>query len=202
MSNPEVMEEGESNGISAEVNGAKSSAAEPTSTNGSLVTNGHTSTKEDCEELTNESNEEDEVEDTAEDETPDEEENLFLSLEEQEKAAAIALDQPKALEAAPRLLQTALKGGQVKADESEEESDKEKDQKPASPEPHIHKRVRTFPLLVVTLLPLRFLMNLYFLYGDWTNTLTPLFVSVTGKSIGVFALQSVGIFQLYCERLG
>ena len=75
---------------------------------------------------------------------PDEEENLFITLEEQEKALAAALDQPKAVEAAPRLLQAALKEGQVKADESEEESDKEKEMSPvkvAAPEPHIHMRV-------------------------------------------------------------
>lgn len=143
MSNPEVTEEGESNGVSSEVNGTKSSATEDIATNDSLETNGHEPTMDDCEEVTNESNEEDDVEDTAEEDIPDEEENLFLSLEEQEKATAVVLDQPKALEAAPRLLQAALKGGEVKADESEEESDKEKDQKPASPEPHIHKRVRS-----------------------------------------------------------
>jgi hypothetical protein len=147
MSNPEFMEEGESNDVSAEINGTKSSVAGPNPTNGSLVTNGHATPMAEFDKVTNDCNEDDGVEDTAEDDTPDEEENLFLSLEEQEKAAAVALDQPKALESAPRLLQAALKGGQVKADESEEESDKEKDQKPASPEPHIHKRVRTFSLL-------------------------------------------------------
>lgn len=85
-------------------------------------------------------------EEEEEPDTPDEEENLFITLEEQEKAHSAMVEQPKAVEAAPRLLQAALKEGQVKADESEEESDKEKtaspDKKNASPEPHIHKRVR------------------------------------------------------------
>jgi hypothetical protein len=86
------------------------------------------------------------LEEEEEPDVPDDEENLFISLEEQEKAHAAALEQPKAVEAAPRLLQAALKEGQVKADESEEESDKEKEISPdknvSSPEPHIHKRVR------------------------------------------------------------
>jgi hypothetical protein len=82
-------------------------------------------------------------------EVVDEEEDLFHTLEEETKVKAMQeiIDQPKAVEAAPRLLQTALKEGQVKADDSEEESDKEKEtkvyspDKPVSSEHHVHKRV-------------------------------------------------------------
>ena len=99
-------------------------------------------------EDTTSSTKEEEEEEEDEPEAPDEEENLFITLEEQEKAQADALllkQQPKAVEAAPRLLQAALKEGQVKVDESEEESDTALAvKKPESPEPHIHKRVCTF----------------------------------------------------------
>jgi hypothetical protein len=87
--------------------------------------------------------------DMVSEEVVDEEENLFHTLEEETKVKAMQeiVDQPKAVEAAPRLLQTALKEGQVKADDSEEESDKEREikadspDKPASAEHHVHKRV-------------------------------------------------------------
>jgi hypothetical protein len=89
--------------------------------------------------------------DMVSEEVVDEEENLFHTLEEETKVKAMQemVDQPKAVEAAPRLLQTALKEGQVKADDSEEESDKEREtkaadsspDKPASSEHHVHKRV-------------------------------------------------------------
>lgn len=88
-------------------------------------------------------------EDANEPEVPDEEENLFLELEqEKEKEDQEELlhphAQPKAVEAAPRLLQAALKEGQVRASDSEEESDKEKtaspEKKKEEEEPHYHKR--------------------------------------------------------------
>jgi len=88
-------------------------------------------------------------EDADEPEEPDEEENLFLELEqEKEKEDQEELlhphAQPKAVEAAPRLLQAALKEGQVRASDSEEESDKEKtaspEKKKEEEEPHYHKR--------------------------------------------------------------
>jgi hypothetical protein len=87
--------------------------------------------------------------DVVSEEVVDEEEDLFHTLEEETKVKAMQeiIDQPKAVEAAPRLLQTALKEGQVKADDSEEESDKEKEtkadspDKPVSSEHHVHKRV-------------------------------------------------------------
>ena len=86
---------------------------------------------------------------TEDPEVLDEEENLFVELEkeiekkeEEEKAHPHA--QPKALDAAPRLLQAALKEGQVKNSDSEDESDQEK---AVSPEAkidesnrHYHKR--------------------------------------------------------------
>jgi hypothetical protein len=87
-----------------------------------------------------------------EEEVPDEEEQIFISLEQQKEQEDLeeALHphaQPKDVTAAPVLLQRALKEGQVKADESEEESDKEKKapveeaKAPPSPEPHYHQRV-------------------------------------------------------------
>ena len=88
-------------------------------------------------------------EDANDPEVPDEEENLFLELEqEKEKEEQEELlhphAQPKAVEAAPRLLQAALKEGQVRASDSEEESDKEKtaspEKKKEEEEPHYHKR--------------------------------------------------------------
>jgi hypothetical protein len=152
MSNPEIVEDDYgSNGTIQEgnVDKATPSANATTSTNAALESsNGHAATSKLGEEVADIMYEEDGVDDDAvENETPDEEENLFMSLEEQEKAdaEAAALNQPKAVEAAPRLLQAALKEGQVKADESEEESDKEaasEQKQPVSPEPHIHKRVR------------------------------------------------------------
>ena len=75
----------------------------------------------------------------------DEEENLLMSLEEKaEQEADHEIHQPNAVEEAPRLLQAALKEGQVKADESEEEEDETVAHAAAaaSPEVHVHKRVR------------------------------------------------------------
>ena len=108
--------------------------------------------------------EEDEAPDVQE-EGADEEEALFTSLEkqqEEEEREALAKEaQPKDVQAAPKLLQAALAQGQVKADESEEESDIEKKspvKKPTeaaaetadgkSPEAvgsdhHVHHRVRS-----------------------------------------------------------
>lgn len=74
----------------------------------------------------------------------DEEENLLMSLEEKaEQDADHEIHQPNAVEEAPRLLQAALKDGQVKADESEEDEDNVAHAAvAASPEVHVHKRVR------------------------------------------------------------
>ena len=73
----------------------------------------------------------------------DEEENLLMSLEEKaEQEADHEIHQPNAVEEAPRLLQAALKEGQVKADESEEEEEEKVDVAVPSPEVHVHKRVR------------------------------------------------------------
>lgn len=86
---------------------------------------------------------EDTVNESASDgEVNDSEEALFADLEheEEEEAARQALQQPKDISVAPTLLRKALADGQVKADESEEESDKEMS-KPVSPEPHLHARV-------------------------------------------------------------
>ena len=76
------------------------------------------------------------------DDVDDTEEALFVSLEheEEEEAARHALEQPKDAAQAPTLLRKALQEGAVKADESEDESDKDTN-KPASPEPHLHARV-------------------------------------------------------------
>jgi hypothetical protein len=57
---------------------------------------------------------------------PDDEENLFIELEhvqekEEEEEALHPHAQPKDVTEAPRLLQEALKKGEVKADDSEEE---------------------------------------------------------------------------------
>ena len=86
------------------------------------------------DEPTNESNTDDDVDES--------EEALFVSLEheEEEEAARHALEQPKDAAMAPTLLRKALAEGAVKADESEDESDKDTN-KPASPEPHLHARV-------------------------------------------------------------
>jgi hypothetical protein len=80
----------------------------------------------------------------------DEEENLLMSLEEKaEQDADHEIHQPNAVEEAPRLLQAALKDGQVKADESEEEEDNVAHAAvAASPEVHVHKRVRRTMSLV------------------------------------------------------
>ena len=79
---------------------------------------------------------------------PDEEENLFILIEKEkekeiEEEMAHPHSQPKTLDAAPRLLQAALKEGQVKNSDSEEESDKERATSPEKKEeilPHYHKR--------------------------------------------------------------
>lgn len=86
-----------------------------------------------------------EVEDS---DVPDEEENLFLTLEEQKEKEQKEITihphvQPKAVEAAPRLLQAAIKDGQVRASDSEEDSDKEKlasSEATKDEQPHYHKR--------------------------------------------------------------
>jgi hypothetical protein len=84
-------------------------------------------------------------------EDDDEEEHLLMSLEEkaEQEADHLMIHQPKTVEEAPKLLQAALKGGQVKADESEEEEEEEEAAEDvahaavaASPEVHVHKRVR------------------------------------------------------------
>jgi hypothetical protein len=82
-------------------------------------------------------------------EEDDEEEHLLMSLEEkaEQEADHLMIHQPKTVEEAPKLLQAALKGGQVKADESEEEEEEEAVEDvahavAASPEVHVHKRVR------------------------------------------------------------
>jgi hypothetical protein len=80
---------------------------------------------------------------------PDEEENLFITLEHEKEIEDLEEKlhphaQPKAVEAAPTLLRAALEKGQVKAEDSEEESDKEKAELPAkkeAEEPHYHARV-------------------------------------------------------------
>jgi hypothetical protein len=61
-----------------------------------------------------------------EEDIPDDEENLFIELEhdnekEEEEEALHPHEQPKDVAAAPRLLQEALKKGEIKADESEDE---------------------------------------------------------------------------------
>jgi hypothetical protein len=72
----------------------------------------------------------------------DSEEALFsvLEREEEEEEARQAALQPKDITVAPTLLRKALADGDVKADDSEEESDKEK-QEAKSPEHHVHARV-------------------------------------------------------------
>jgi hypothetical protein len=55
----------------------------------------------------------------------DEEEALFAELEKQEEEEGKAFEQPKDYHAAPKLLQKDLETGAVKADDSEEESDRE-----------------------------------------------------------------------------
>ncbi|GKY91643.1 hypothetical protein MPSEU_000136200 [Mayamaea pseudoterrestris] len=82
-------------------------------------------------------------------EVDDAEEALFANLEheEEEEAARQALLQPKDISVAPALLRKALEDGQVKADESEEESDKEV-KKAESPEPHVHSRKNQLEFLL------------------------------------------------------
>lgn len=111
-------------------------ALQEVATGGTATTNGHA---ENGAAKISVDDEEDNEE--PEPDVPDEEENLFITLEEQEKEAHLADPQPKAVEAAPRLLQTALKEGQVQADESEEEEEAAEE---APPEPHVHKRVRGY----------------------------------------------------------
>jgi hypothetical protein len=60
-----------------------------------------------------------------EEEGADEEEALFAELEKQEEEEGKAFEQPKDYHAAPKLLQKDLETGAVKADDSEEESDRE-----------------------------------------------------------------------------
>ena len=89
-----------------------------------------------------------------EEEGAKEEDALFTTIEhEQEEQETQDVPQPKDVTAAPRLLQKALEVGQVKADASEEDSDKEAStqeekkaeqeaqKQPASPEKHVHHRV-------------------------------------------------------------
>jgi len=97
----------------------------------------------------------------------DEEEKIFIDLEEKQKEeeekekAVHPHSQPKEIKAAPKLLQAALKKGEVKADESEEESEKEhevsaknaeekknEDGTPATSESHVHQRANQLDFLL------------------------------------------------------
>lgn len=110
----------------------------------------------------------------ANEEEDDEEEALFVSLENQKKQedleeAAHPHPQPSQASEAPRLLQDALKKGDVKADDSEEEETKasvvpqaeatgaaltsgkeeeKKGEEGESAEPHIHKRANQLDFLL------------------------------------------------------
>lgn len=99
--------------------------------------------------VTEEAGEDDEEEEKVED---DEEEALFVTLEQQEEEELHrAVDQqPTDIHAAPRLLQKALEEGQVKADDSEEDTPKEVISQPVqgvpnphdkASHPHVHHRV-------------------------------------------------------------
>ena len=119
----------------------------------------------------------------------DEEENLLMSLEEKaEQEADHEIHQPNAVEEAPRLLQAALKEGQVKADESEEEDNVAHTAVAASPEVHVHKRVRRMMSLAF---PSENLLS--HSLGMKFNVHFNIFVSnlFTGKSIGLFTIQGV-----------
>jgi len=76
----------------------------------------------------------------------DAEEALFSNLEQDADGAdGQGQEQPKSLEAAPKLLQKALEKGEVQASDSEQESDKDHEderKEPASPQRHVHQRVR------------------------------------------------------------
>lgn len=81
----------------------------------------------------------------------DEEEALFVNIEHQQEENEAEEkvhphDQPRDIIEAPKLLQSALKDGQVKASDSEEDSiaNNKDEVTPASPEqPHYHQRVST-----------------------------------------------------------
>lgn len=98
----------------------------------------------------------------------DDEEAIFISIEkekeeEEKKEESCPHDQPKEISAAPKLLRDALKKGEVKADQSEEENENKneeesetvikkeaeenKKQGGASPDRHVHARVRAAFLL-------------------------------------------------------
>jgi hypothetical protein len=76
----------------------------------------------------------------------EEEEALFVKLEEDEERQESKQlhDQPKDVNAAPKLLQSALEQGQIKPDDSESEDEKKKTETAAPPEHHHHARVRKF----------------------------------------------------------
>jgi hypothetical protein len=175
MTNPDIVEEsGDTptcNGVPPISNGNIATAIGeqkvPACTNGVHVVNGDTTTTSNtmngCTNKNDTVDTNEVIDDTVDDEeedqrlevVPDDEENLLMTLEEEDEKAQhetlVGMNQPKAVEAAPRLLQAALKEGQVKADESEEEEEENNEQKQekgetsdpkvASPEVHVHKRV-------------------------------------------------------------
>ena len=124
----------------------------------------------------------------------DEEENLLMSLEEKaEQEANHEIHQPNAVEEAPRLLQAALKEGQVKADESEEEEEEKVDVAVPSPEVHVHKRVRGPGCHWCFLCQEN--LKIY-------SVLLPFIFIISGKSARFFVVQSVRVFKFHCQGFG
>jgi hypothetical protein len=139
----------------------------------------------------------------------DDEENLLMTLEEkaQHELDETVMQQPKAIEEAPRLLQAALKDGKVKADESEEEEEKDNavtaTTAAASMAPQIHARVRSLFVISVSRSDSPVVVS-----GDCCTDEAQHFSFVSylffalaiiesnssGRSIGIFVIEGVGIF--------